>query len=326
MRRREFMATLAGAAGLPLMAHAQQKVPPVIGFLNSASPESTSTALTAFRTGLAAEGYNEGANLTIEYRWAYDQYDRLPELAADLISRRVLLIAATGGPISALTAKAATSTVPVVFTAVADPVRSGLVASLSRPGGNLTGTAGLTTELDPKRLELLHELLTGVSRVGALVNPQRPNVVLQSSELMAAAQKIGVDLTLLYAGSEDELKVVFAHVHQHSIEALLVTADPFFVSRRSTLLSLISQARIPAIYQWRELATAGGLMSYGPSRTEAYEQAGTYAGRILKGEKPADLPVLQPTKFELVINLKTAKALGLTVPAILLARADEVIE
>jgi putative ABC transport system substrate-binding protein len=326
MRRREFLCLLGGAAAWPGAAQGQQKSPTIIGFLNSGSPEPMSDMLVAFRSGLATQGYIEGGNLTIEYRWAQDQYEKLRGLVSELVRGQVSLIAATGGPVSALAAKAETTAVPIVFTAVADPVQSGLVVSLNRPGGNLTGTAGLTTELDPKRLELLREVLPSVTRVGALINPNRPNVEAQLKDLLAAAQRLAVDLVVVRAGTEQQLEAVPENLRQHGIQAVLVTADPFFVSRRGTLLAMMSQASVPAVYQWRELALSGGLISYGPSIREAYREAAVYAGRILNGEKPADLPVLQPTKFELVINLKVARALGVEIPPILLARADEVIE
>ena len=326
MRRREFIALFGAAAAWPFLAHGQNKPAAVIGFVHSGSPEPAADAVAAFRSGLTAQGYVEGANLAIEYRWAHDEYDRLPGLVADVANRPVALIAATGGPVAALAAKSVTTTLPIVFTGVADPVRSGLVASLNHPRGNITGTAGLTTELDPKRLELLRELLPNVSRTGALINPNRPNIDAQLGDLTAAARSLGIEIVVLRAGSERELEHAARTLRDPQLQAVLVTADPFFVNRGKLLVSLMSQASVPAMYQWRELVLAGGLMSYGASRAEAYYQGGVYAGRILNGEKPADLPVLQPAKFELVINLKTARALGLEIPPALLARADEVIE
>ena len=326
MKRRAFIVRVGAAATWPLLVHGQPRSSPVIGFIHSGSPEPSANAVAAFHEGLKTQGYFEGQNLAVEYRWAHDDYERLPSLMAELVHRPVFLIAATGGPVVALTAKNATSTVPIVFAAVADPVRVGLVGSLNRPGGNVTGTAGFTTELDAKRLELLREALPRVSKVGTLINPNRPHVDSQLADLQVVAQRAGIELTVLRAGTERELEAIVPKVKEQRIGALLVTADPFFVSQRETLVRLASQASIPAIYQWRELVLAGGLMSYGASRSEAYYEAGVYAGRILKGEKPADLPILQPTKVELVINLKTAKALGVEVPPTLLARADEVIE
>jgi putative ABC transport system substrate-binding protein len=322
MRRREFIAGLGGTAAWPLSAYGQHKFAAVIGFVHSGSLEPSAEAVVAFREGLRAQGYIEGQNLVIEYRWAHDQYERLPSLIAELLERQVSLVAATGGPVVALAAKKATTSVPIIFTAVADPVRSGLVASLNRPGGNVTGTAGLTTELDPKRLDLLREVLPIVFTVGVLINPNRPGIDAQLGELMAAEKKAGMELVVLRAGTERELEAVVADIRKQRIDAVLVTADPFFVNRRETLVRVMSQASVPAIYQWREMVLAGGLISYGPSRAEAYYDAGVYAGRILKGERPAELPVLQPTKFELVINLRTAKSLGMEIPPTLLARAE----
>jgi ABC-type uncharacterized transport system substrate-binding protein len=271
-------------------------------------------------------GYVEGQNLVVEYRWANDQYDRLPALAAELVRRRVAVIAATGGPVTALAAKAATDTIPIVFTAVSDPVKYGLVASFNRPGGNVTGSAGLTTELDAKRFEVLLEVLPNANRIGALFNPNRPGVGAQIQDLVATAQSGGRQLVVMSAGTEAELEAVFATRVRQPVDALVVTADPFFNSIREKLVETLARHRVPAIYQWREFTAVGGLVSYGPGITEAYHQGGVYIARILKGEKPADLPVVQPTKFELVINLKTARILGLEVPPTLLARADEVIE
>jgi putative ABC transport system substrate-binding protein len=326
MRRRELIIGLSGAMAWPLLAHGQNRPAAVIGFVHSGSPGPAAETVAAFRSGLAAQGYIEGANIAVEYRWAHDEYDRLPTLVADVADRSVALIAAAGGPVAALAAKSVTATIPIIFTAVADPVRSGLVASLNRPGGNITGTAGLTTELDPKRLELLRELVPSISRAGALINPNRPNIDAQLRDLMSAARSLGIDIVVFRAGNEHELEHAARALRDHQLQALLVTADPFFVNRGQMLVSLMSQSSIPAMYHFRELVLAGGLMSYGASRTEAYYHAGVYAGRILNGEKPADLPVVQPAKFELVINLRTAQTLGLAVPPSLLARADEVIE
>jgi putative ABC transport system substrate-binding protein len=299
---------------------------PVIGFLHSGASVQWLYVVEAFRDGLKKAGYVEGQNIVIQFRWAEDQYDRLPGLAAELVRSDVAVLVAAGGPVVALAAKAATETVPIVFTAVADPVKSGLVVSLNRPGGNATGTAGLTTELDAKRLELLREMVPSADVVGVLVNPNRPGVEAQTRDLTVAAQTVGQRCVIVSAGNVRELGTAFQALARDRVGALLITADPFFNSEREEVIGLASRHAIPAIFQWRDFAAAGGLASYGPRLTDAYHQAGLYAGRILKGEKPADLPVVQPTKFELVINLKTAKALGLTIPPTLLARADEVIE
>jgi putative tryptophan/tyrosine transport system substrate-binding protein len=325
VRRREFISLLGGGAlaAWPLGARAQQPAMPVIGFLSSASRRPFEHLVTAFRRGLNDTGYLEDRNVAIEYRWADNQYDRLPAMAADLIERRVAVIVASGGNIAALAAKTATTTVPIVFTAVADPVQGGLIAALNRPGGNVTGISALTAELDAKRLELLCALVPGV--IGVLVNPNRPNADIQLRDVEAAAHLIKRQLIVRSASTEHEIDTAFASLVQQRIGALLVTADPFFSNRRAQFVALSARHAMPAIYQWRDFAASGGLMSYGPSLTDAYRQAGIYAGRILKGEQPADLPVLRPTRFEFVINLKTAKALGLDVRA-LIARADEVIE
>jgi ABC-type uncharacterized transport system substrate-binding protein len=326
VKRRDFIALLGGAAAAwPLAARAQQAATPVIGFLSSASRAPFEHLVTAFREGLSETGHSEDRNVAIEYRWADNRYDRLPAMAAELVGRRVAVLVATGGNIAAVAAKAATSTIPIVFTVVADPVQGGLVASLNRPGGNVTGISGFTAELDPKRLELLCELVpTGV--IGALVNPNRPNVDVQLHDVQAAARTLGRELVILGASSDDEIEKALATLAQQRIAALVVTADPFFTNRRAHIVALLARHAVPAIYQWREFVVDGGLMSYGPRLAGAYRQAGIYTGRILKGEKPGDLPVMRPTKFEQAINLKTAKALGLTVPPTLLARADEVIE
>lgn len=327
MRLRGSIALIASAAALwPSGANAQQPTTSVIGILNSASGGLRAEQASAFRQGLKQEGFVEKQNVTIEYRSAGNQYDRLPQLAAELIQRKVSVIIAAGGPVSAIAAKKATATVPIVFTTVADPVKYGLVASLNRPGGNVTGNAGLTSELDPKRLELLHQLKSTTGPIGVLINPHRPDVASQLEEVQVGAKAIGRQLVVLSPGTEDEIDAAFETLAQQKVDALLVTADPFFSSRRSQLIALASRYRIPAIYQWREFPAAGGLMSYGPSVADAYIQTGVFAGRILKGAQPADLPVMVPNRFEFVINLKTAKALGIVVPRVLLSRADDLIE
>jgi putative ABC transport system substrate-binding protein len=313
-----------------LVAHAQSRLDPaavpVLGYLSSGPSGSRLESFAAFQRALNEGGFSQGRNIAIEYRWAADEYDRLPALAADLVQRRVAVIAATGGPVVALAAKRATSTIPVVFTAVSDPLKYGLIASYNRPGGNLTGSGGYVAELDAKRFELLRELVPRARRIGALVNPNRPGVDGQISDLATAAQTAGAPLTILRAGDETALDAVFSGLASEPVEALVIAADPFFNSRREQLIALLARHAIPAIYQWREFAMAGGLMSYGPSVTEAYHQAGAHVARILKGEKPADLPVVRPARFELVVNLRTAKAYGLKIPPALIARADEVIE
>jgi putative ABC transport system substrate-binding protein len=299
---------------------------PVLGFLSSGPANARQDQFAMLHLALKEHGYTEGQNLTVEYRWANDQYDRLPGLAAELVQRRVAVIAATGGPVTALAAKAATNTIPIVFTGVSDPVKYGLVASFNRPGGNVTGSAGLTTELDAKRFEVLREMVPSANVIGALFNPNRPGVEAQIQDFVSAAQAAKRRLVVIRAGTELELETAFATNMRQPIDAVVVTADPFFNSVRGNLVELLARHRLPAIYQWREFTKDGGLVSYGPSILDAYHQGGVYIARILKGEKPADLPVVQPAKFELVINLKAAKELGLSVPAALLARADEVIE
>jgi putative ABC transport system substrate-binding protein len=326
MNRRDFITLLCGTtAAWPLAARAQQPVMPVIGYLNNGSPESDTHRLTGLRRGLNQTGYVEGRNLVIEYRWAANQAERLPALAADLVQLRVAVIVAPG-LLPALAAKAATTSIPIVFGIGTDPVQLGLVASLNRPGGNLTGYNAFAGELGPKGLALLHDLVPSIATIGFLGNPNNPVSELTARDVQAAAPAIGLQVQMLKATSDREIDVAFVSLVQSRIGALFVGNDAFFNSRIEQLVALTARHAIPAMYSLREFAAGGGLMSYGPSLTEEYRQVGLYAGRILKGERPADLPVMQPTKVELIINLKTAKTLGLEVPAKLLALADEVIE
>jgi putative ABC transport system substrate-binding protein len=324
--RREFIGLLGGATAWPLAARAQQRQVPVIGYLNPGPPETFANLVTAFRKGLSETGYIEGRNVAIEYRWAHNQIDRLPELAADLVRRQVAVIVATASATSALAAKAATATIPIVFSTGVDPVASGLVTSLNRPGGNITGFTGMSVELVGKQLGLLHEAVPGATRVAALVNPATLVVESAVAGVKAAASAAGLEIDVLTASTSREIDAAFAGIAQNRAAALLVVSDALFISRRVQLVTLAVRYMVPVIYAFREDAEAGGLMSYGASITEVHRQVGLYTGRILKGEKPADLPVMQPTKFEFVINLQTARTLGFDIPVTLLARADEVIE
>jgi putative ABC transport system substrate-binding protein len=326
MRRRKFISLLGGAAAAwPLAARAQQPAMPVIGFLDPRSPDGMTERLRGFRQGLKDTGYVDGENVAIEYRWAEGQNDRLPALADELVRRRVALIAAFG-IVAASAAKAATTTIPIVFAVAVDPVRLDLVASLNRPGGNLTGVNIFTTELVTKRLELLHELVPGAVRAAVLVDPAYPDTEVMVRDLAAAARAMGLQIQVFNATNSREINEAFASLVRERPDALFVGGEPFLNSRRVQLVNLASRHAIPATYALRDYAEVGGLMSYGPNIADAFRQAGVYAGRILKGAKPADLPVVQASKFELVINAETARLLGLTVPDKLLARADEVIE
>jgi putative tryptophan/tyrosine transport system substrate-binding protein len=328
VRRREFIALVAGAAvAWPLVARAQQPAMPVIGFLCPTSPDTRRELIAAFQQGLAEAGYVEGRNLTIEYRWAKGQNDRLPAMAADLVQRRVAVIAAIDGTATALAAKAATATIPIVFLIGADPVELGLVASLNRPSGNITGLSALSLGTVAKRLQLLHELVPAAADIAFLRNPTNPYyVTLETRELQSAATGLGLRLLLLNASTTGEIEVAFRTLVEQRADAFLLGTDPFFMTVRDQLVALAKRHALPAIYPFREGAVAGGLMSYGTNLRDAERLMGGYTGRILSGDKPADLPVLQATKFELVINAQTAKALGISIPLPLLGRADEVIE
>jgi putative ABC transport system substrate-binding protein len=325
VKRREFITLLGGAAAWPLAARAQQAAMPVIGFLSASSPANRAHLITAFRRGVRESGYVEGQNVAIEYRWAQDQYDRLPELVADLLRRQIAVIAATDS-LSAVAAKAGTTTIPIVFAIGIDPVKDGLVASLNRPGGNVTGVNILSNELGAKQLGLLHELLPGPVRIGVLVDPNWPITARFVSDVQVTASAINKQIEVLHASSGRDIDTVFAGFARKPVDALLVGGTPLANNRRVHLVTLAAYHRVPALYPLREFPEAGGLMSYGTSITDAHRQAGVYAGRILKGEKPADLPVMQSSRFEFIINLNTAKVFGLSFPPGLLAIADEVIE
>jgi ABC-type uncharacterized transport system substrate-binding protein len=327
MRRREFITLLGGAvAAWPLTAQAQQPSMPIIGYLSGFSSTAFPPLLAAFRDGLAAVGYVESRNVAIEYRWAEGQYDKLPALAADLVGRQVAVIAATGVTAAGVAAKAATTVIPIVFATGGDPVKLGLVASLNRPGGNVTGISWLSNTMAPKRLELLRELLPQVRTIGFLVNPGNPNIPTEMADVQAAVEALGLRLHIGKASTENEIDAAFTAFVQARVDAVFIAGDPFFLTRRIHLVVLAARHGIPTCSDARLNAEAGGLMSYGASTTDMYRGVGLYTGRILKGEKPADLPVQQSVKFELVINLRTAKTLGLEVPTKLLAVADEVIE
>jgi ABC-type uncharacterized transport system substrate-binding protein len=327
MRRREFIKLIAGSAtAWPHVALAQRQIRPLIGFLSSRSVEDTKTLVEAFRDGLRVEGFIEGKDVEIEYRWANGQYQQLAELAADLISLRPAVLVTTGSEPSALAAKAATSTIPIVFVIGGDPVNFGLVQSLNRPEGNVTGISASSSVLVPKRLELLHELLPRDQVFAFLVNPRSPGAEIDIAESRKAAHRLGVELIILNAATQNELEPAFIAAKQRRAGALIVELDPFFGTVRAKLIALEATYALPTVWYYGYIVREGGLISYAPDLADAYRQAGLYASKILRGVKPAELPVMQPTKFELVINLKTAKALGLTVPPTMLTRADEVIE
>jgi putative tryptophan/tyrosine transport system substrate-binding protein len=326
MRRRDFITILSGAAAWPLAARAQQPAMPVVGFLHTGTPEASTATIAGFRKGLSETGYVEGRNLAIEFRWARNDRDRLPELAADLVGRGVAVIAAPGNTSAALAAKAATTTIPIIYSGAADPVEIGLVASLNRPGGNVTGFTTMQADLAAKRIELLHELLPRAAHIALLVNPTNPGAELAIRDTQKAGLAIGQQIEVLAASTNREIDAAFASLVQGQADALLLAPETLFNTRRAQILTLAAYNRLPAMYTTRDDAEAGGLISYGPSGRDSYRQVGIYTGRILKGEKPADLPIVRSTKFELVINLQTARTLGLDVPPTLLALADEVIE
>jgi len=326
MRRREFLGVLGGAAATwPLATLAQPSPMPVIGFLGGPSASGWARYVAAFLQGLGEAGYVDGRNVAIEYRWAEGQYERLPAMAADLVQRRVSIIAAATTP-AVLAARTATSTIPIVFVTISNPVQIGLVASLNRPGGNLTGATQLDVEIGPKLIELMHEVIPAATNIGVLFNPSNPTIESQSRNLQAAARTLGLKIDVLHAGTEHDIDAAFATLVQRRVDGLVIGGDSFFNARSEQLAALALRHRLPTIYQSRVFATAGGLMSYGGDAVDVYRLIGVYTGRILKGDKPADLPVLQATKVEMIVNLKTAKLLGLTIPMSLLGRADEVIE
>ena len=326
IERREFVSLIGGLAAWPVAARAQQGAMPVIGFMNTASPGPFANLVAAFRKGLEDTGYVEGRNVMVEYRWAEGRYDRLPAFAAELVARPVTVLVATGGEPAILAAKTATTNIPIVFATGADPVARGFVASFNRPGGNITGATQFTNALSAKRIGLLRELVPNADTIGVLINPSFPASADIVKDAQEAASQIGIRLLLLNAPTESEFEPAFATFVRERVRAVMVGADPFFNSRRDQLVALAARYAVPAIYEWREFAAAGGLMSYGTRLSDAYHQVGVYSGRILKGDKPGDLPVVQASRFEFVINLKTAKALGLKVPPTLPVHADEVIE
>ncbi|MFL5029066.1 MAG: ABC transporter substrate-binding protein [Xanthobacteraceae bacterium] len=326
MRRREFILALGGAAAWPLPLSAQQPAMPVVGFLNTASPAPFNHLVAAFRSGLEEAGFVEGRNVALEFRWADGRYERLPALAAELVQRSVAVLATSGGDPALLAARAATTTIPIVFLIGSDPVELGYVASFNKPGGNLTGVHQLTAMLGAKRLGLLREVAPRAALMGVLINPSFPPAAAMLKDAEKAAASLGIRVLALNATTESEFEPAFSTLAREQASALLIGADPFFNSRRDLLVALAARYRVPTIYEFREFALAGGLMSYGTSLSDSYRQAGNYAGRLLKGARPAELPIVQSSKFELVVNLKTAKALGLEVPPGLLTAADEVIE
>jgi len=327
MKRREFIMLIGGAAAAwPLAVRAQQAAMPVIGYLSARSPDDTAHLVVAFRKGLSESGFVEGQNVTIEYRWALGQHDQLPALALELVQRPVDVIVSTGGESAALAAKRATSTIPIAFVIGSDPVVLGLAASYNQPGGNATGINILTAALEPKRLGILHQLVPQAETIAVLLNPNFPSYERQLRDVQEAARAMGLKIHVLRAATDREIDTAFETVAQEHIAAITVAADPFFDTRRDKLVALAARHAVPTMYHFREFAAAGGLMSYGIDLRDTYRQIGVYAGRILRGTKPANLPVLQPTKFEFVINLKTAKALGLTIPSGVLSTADAVIE
>lgn len=325
MDRRGMLASMAALAVCPIAAHAQKSGMPVVGYLSAGSSHDDTGPTEAFVRGLREVGYDDGRNVRVEYRWAEDRYDRLPALAAELVGAQVTVIAALGTP-AARAAKAATTTIPTVFTSISDPVQIGFVQSLSRPGGNITGVTLQSVEVGPKLLEIIRGVTTSATRIALLVNPTNPNSVAQTKNTQDAGRALGIDIVVLHASAEGDFDAAFARLREEKASALIIGQDLFFNSKTKQLAAMALRYSIPAIYPQPDFAAAGGLMSYGSSRTDAWRQAGVYAGRIVKGEKPADLPVLQPTKFELSINLNTAKSLGLVVPTSLIASADSLIE
>jgi putative ABC transport system substrate-binding protein len=327
MRRRDFISLVGGSAvAWPLVARAQQPTMPVIGFMSARSPAEAASDLAAFRQGLGQAGYFEGKNVAIEYRWAEGHYDRLPGMAAELVARQVAVIAATGGEPSGLAAKAATATIPIVCSLGGDPVEAGLVDSLNRPGGNITGVTLMAQEMGPKRLEFAHQLVPNGNAFAALVNPKFPLGLAEARDMEVAARSLGLQFAVLDASTQSEIDAAFAGFVRHKVDALLINTDPFLLGQREQIVQLAARTNVPAMYFLRDFVDAGGLMSYGPKVANNLRQVGIYVGRILKGEKVSELPFVLPTRFDLVINLRTARALGLEIPTILLIRADDVIE